>query len=146
MDIDDLMRGKPDTFRFHLAHPGIGAHQYMRAKRIALGRQLLKKRRVYPDTMYWVWPRGVEFGKGIPNQREIFDRLQDLCVAGKVICPESYPIFAELLHQTDPKTPAATAKAIDIFGEGLCIQPPDELLKMEVLAFVRRPIGPNAPD
>ena len=45
---------KPDTYRYHLEHDTGSFLEYTRTKRLALGTLLLKFRRVYLDTNYWV--------------------------------------------------------------------------------------------
>jgi len=130
------LKEKPNTLRHHLDHPEISPADYFRERRISLGHQIMSMCRIYLDTNYWVCLRKVLMGKGSRAQKDIFDKLKELRDSGKAICPVSYSVYVELLRQTDAATRLATARAIDIFGDSSCIQPPHEVLNQEILAFV----------
>lgn len=133
------MKDSPDTFKHHLENPEPGVDAYARRKRIDLGQRLASLRRIYLDTKYWLYLRDVRLNRPQKDIHvEVHDELKRLRSAGRTICPISYPIFSELLYQSDRATRSATAQMIDEFSDGCSIQPPEELFKRELTHFFTR--------
>jgi len=140
------MNNKPDTFRFHLENDTGTAFDYTRSKRRDLGARLLRLRRIYLDTKYWIYARDVYLGRAQkPSHVAIVSELQRLRGAGSTICPISYSVFHELLYQSDPMTRKATAEMIDELSDDCTIQPLFELFKAELYHFYIKTTKPNAP-
>ena len=134
----------PDTFKHHLEHPDVDTATYTRQKRIRLGEQAASLRRVYLDTKYWVYLRDVHLQrpqKGIHVQ--IDTELRRLRANGSTICPISYPVYSELLYQSDRATRKATAEVIDALSGGYSIQPPHEMFNRELAHFYARCTNPS---
>lgn len=136
---------KPNTLKYHLAHPELDASRYIQAKRLGLGRDIALQRRIYMDTKQWIQLRDVATGQSRNCiQAETYKRLQFLRAAGRIICPISYSVFAELMTQTDDSTRVATARVIDQLADGCCCLPPDSLMERELMYFmVDKALGGN---
>lgn len=135
---------KPDTFRYHLDHDTGSFLEYTRTRRLALGKSLLKLRRVYLDTKYWVFVRDVYLNRPQkPIHSEIVKELRRLRYAKSTICPISYSVFNELMYQADPITRTATAKMIDELSDDCTIQPLFEVFKRELHHFISKHAKPN---
>ncbi len=143
--IRELLRSKPNTFQDHLDQPDVDLTTYTRQKRLELGNSLLSKRRIYLDTKHWIHLRDVLMRRSTkPLHGKIFELLSRRRLEDELICPISYSVFKELLRQSDMDTRHATAVVIDKFGAGCCVQPPNELMKREVMHFVHRTTLPSA--
>ena len=100
--------------------------------------------RIYLDRKHWLHLRDVDMGRPREKiQSEIYDKLAQLRIENKAVCPISYSVFSELLRQNDAATRTATAKVIDVFGASCCIQPRHEVFKREVMHFIRRTNSPT---
>lgn len=140
----DWLESKPDTFQYHLEHPEIDLWLYAREKRLALGREIASRYRIYLDTKYWVYLCEVAVGRPKCSlHTQMLELLLKLHITKKVICPVSYSIFVELMRQSDLNTRLTTAKIVDQLSEGCCLQPPHELIKEEVAHFLFSTIAPN---
>ena len=138
------MKDKPDTYQFHLNNDTGDFETYVRNKRLDLGESLLKQRRVYLDTKYWIHIRDVYLNRAENSlHKEILDELKRLRSTGSTICPISYSIFSELLYQSDPVTRKATAEMIDELSDDCTIQPLFEVFKRELIHFVTKCTKPN---
>lgn len=142
--IPESMKSTPVTLAFHLQHPDVDAITYTQKRRRDWGKQAASKRRIYLDTKYWIYVRDVYLGREQkPIHVQIASELRRLRECGSTICPISYPVFAELLYQTDKATRGATAKMIDELSGGFAIQPPDPLFGCEFVYFYHRIIHPQ---
>ena len=139
------LKDKPDTFYFHLENDTGDFETYTRKKRLDLGESLLKLRRIYLDTKYWLYVRDVYLNRSQnPLHVEIVNELRRLRASGSTICPVSYSIFSELLYQSDPVTRNATAEMIDELSGGCTIQPLTVVFKAELMHFMRKNTNPKA--
>lgn len=130
------MEGKPDTFQHHLENDTGSAFDYTRNRRRELGYRLLKLRRIYLDTKYWIYARDVYMQR--PQKQihvQIVDQLRRLRRAGTTLCPVSYSVFDELLFQSDPDTRMATAEMIDELSDDCTTQPLFDLFRAELYHF-----------
>jgi hypothetical protein len=74
-------------------------------------------------------------------------RLRELKAADRIICPLSYPMYHELAKQSDDNTRRTMAKLMDDLSEGICIQPPNQIERIELKRHILRLIlGQDAPD
>lgn len=138
------IKDKPDTFRHHLENDTGAFEAYTRNKRLQLGASLLKQRRIYLDTKYWVYIRDVYLNRPQkPIHCEIFTEIRRLRIAETTVCPISFSVLNELMYQSDEKTRAATAKMIDEFSGDATIQPLFEVFKTELCHFIAKSTKPD---
>lgn len=78
-----------------------------------------------------------------PIHVEIVEELRRLRRNNSTICPVSYPVFNELLTQSDSATRAATARIIDEFSDDCAILPIFELFKGELYHFYQKLVQPD---
>lgn len=134
-----------ELFRMHLQHPDITLETHTNGKQLALGTDLMATTRIYLDTKYWIYLRDVQRGRSRnPTHQAILAELRRLRSSNTIICPVSYPVFSELLLQTDPDTRTLTAKLIDELGDGTCILPQHDVMSCEIRNFIRKCITPDA--
>lgn len=85
-----------NTLSFHLQHPEIDPDIYIRSQHVAIGDQVLKKRRIYLDQKYWIYCRDVIRGKPQhPLHPEIYKLLSNAVKSGVAVCPASHLILRE---------------------------------------------------
>lgn len=143
--IPKALKNKADTLAIHLQHPNVGADSYIQKRRRDWGKQAASKRRIYLDTKYWIYVRDVYLGREQkPIHVRIVNELRRLRECGSTIFPISYPVFVELMYQTDKATRSATAKMIDELSGGFAIQPPDILFSCDFVHFYYRIVQPHA--
>lgn len=134
----------PDTFKHHLEHPDVDAASYTRQKRLRLGERAVSLRRVYLDTKYWVYLRDSRLQRPQKDIHvQINAELERLRANDSTICPISYPVYSELLYQSDRATRQATAEVIDKLSGGYSIQPPRETFNRELAHFYARATNPS---
>lgn len=139
------MKGKPNTYRYHLENDTGEFLEYTRRKRLNLGASMLKLRRIYLDTKYWIYLRDVHLGRAQKSvHAEILAELRRLKVTGSSVCPVSYSIFEELMTQSDLRTRSATANLIAELSDDCTIQPIFEVFKAELFHFVTKSTKPNS--
>jgi hypothetical protein len=136
--------GFVDTFNLHTKTPEIGFETYRNINRVTLAHKVLKKKRIYLDTMYWVRFRDLALGRLHDTTfQRLFDVLHNGCIAGRLICPLSYSAVSELLNQGDRETRLATALLMDQLSNATCIQPPHYLFSSEIEYFLSRSLLPT---
>lgn len=141
----DWLKDKPDTYKFHFAHPEISVPQYLRHKRLELGRKIASQHRIYLDTKQWLELRDVFLGRPRNEHHAlIYDHLMKLKSAGKVICPISYSVYAEVMMQTSDDTRNASAELVDLLADGCCCIPMHELTERELMYFMIEKATGNA--
>ena len=84
----------------------------------------LSRHRIYLDTNYWLYLRDAAFRKPKrPEFAELWRRLRNLARAGRVVCPVSYPFYAEVMKQEDDSR-RRTACVVDRLSGGVCVVDP----------------------
>jgi len=131
------------TFSHHLLHPEISLERHVRSKVLETADRVLRLKRIYLDTRYWVDLCEVHLGRARNSvYEELLETLTHLVRAGQAICPINANIFAEVLKQRDDKTRLATAELIDELALGIAIQPEDERIGTEIHhCFLRSQLG-----
>ncbi len=105
---------------------------------------MLSYKQIYLDTNQWIHLREVEMGRKTPViYQELYKLLNDLIARKIIICPISYSVFIEMIRQNDLETRKATASTIDKFARGCCIQPPHELIRIEIIHCIQTLISPS---
>lgn len=144
-----FQQGIEQSFAKHLNQSDVGHSIYRREKHLALQRVLQARTLIYLDTNHWVHLRNVVLNSPneLPGYREILGLLKGLVNQQRILCPVSYPLFLELMRQSDPVTRLATARLMDFYSSGVCILDASELNRMELRRlFLRVFFGDNVPD
>lgn len=135
------------------AHKGkdtVSQQDYLHSLHRALGVKMGIPKRLYLDTNFWVNLRNVVLGrtdmKGA-GYACLLSRIRDLRARGRIICPISFPLFQELVRQSDNQTRRTMAALMDELSDGTCIQTPDTIEKLELKRlFLKTLLGPKAPE
>lgn len=134
----------------HRATPDKAPEKYLHELHKALRKEVESVQRLYLDTHFWIRLLNVILGRSKPADvayATLLTRLRDLRNQKKLICPCSYPLFHELLKQNDPNTRRRMAALIDELSGSVCIQPPNQLERIELKRqFLKTILGPTAPD
>ncbi len=131
-----------DTFEKHMSEPQKTLEAYTKDVRLSLGRELEGCKKIYLDTKYWILLRDAEIGRHRDeNILELLSVLHRGVQTGKIVCPISEDIFAEVLKQSDAETLIETCNLIDALSKGISILSEQERIGFETLYFVRRNLG-----
>jgi hypothetical protein len=134
----------------HRAAPTKTPEKYLHELHKALRKEVESVRRLYLDTNHWIRLLNVILGRSRPADSPyatLLSMLRELRGRNQLICPCSYPLFHELLKQTDPNTRRRMAALIDELSGGVCIQPPNQLERIELKRQILRAVlGSGAPD
>ena len=108
----------------HRISTNVTPEAYLKDKRIELVHELEGKTLIYLDTKHWVNLCNVvvQSKNALPIYDEILGSLEQLRRKGRICCPVSSPLFEELMKQNDIETRQATARIMDFFSGGVCIQ------------------------
>lgn len=136
------------SFAKHGNQSDVSPSLYWREKHFALQTELQGRTLIYLDTNHWVHLRNVILNS--PNEltgyREILGLLNDLVEKQRILCPVSYPLFLELMRQSDDETRLTTARLMDSYSDGVCILDASELEQMELhRLFLRLVLGEEPP-
>ena len=113
--------------------------------RLALGAEVLRRRRVYLDTCFWIRLRDQLAGASKDHETsELLEILLDGVAADHLICPLEKTLVIETFKQTDPTSRQATARAFDRLSQGICLAAPEERRRAELLFFLRKFNDPTA--
>jgi hypothetical protein len=134
---------------FHKAHPEISPSVYLHALHVRLAQKMESRRIIYIDTCHWVKMRHwlLDDPKKEPIYQKVLEFLRKLKSEGQVVCPISFPMFTELMRQSDARTRTATAKLMDELSDGICLQFPRDLMRVELRQqMLRSVLKENAPE
>jgi hypothetical protein len=121
----------------HLQTPSVTVEEYRRQLQRAAWKAVERKTRIYLDTRHWIHLRDVRLGRSRqPEDVEIHDRLRQLVSGGRVICPISFPMIAELTKQADKTTRLATVQLMDELSGSTCVISPSEVAYLEIERFI----------
>jgi hypothetical protein len=146
---EDYDQRLKETFARHRAQPELSADAYLRRRHFQLQKALEGRTLIYLDTNHWINFRHVMLDSrhAQTEYAEALFMLNDLAKKGCVLCPISFPLFLELMKQTDLITRSATAELMQVFSGGVCFQFPHELEKLELRQrALRGLLGAKAPD
>jgi len=143
-------RDGTSSWSVHKENQDISGEMYLHGLHKALGMYMANIRRLYLDTNYWINLRDAELGRAGPKEANFSNLLiclRDQRSKGRVICPISFPLFQELLKQSDNRTRRAMAALMDELSAGTCIQTPDTIERIELKRlFLQSLLGSKAPD
>lgn len=117
----------------HQADNTTSFNKYFIERRIAWGKEVSAKQRVYLDTNYWVALCEFSLGRSTDNDdRKLSRLLGELVTGGRIICPITYHHFQELMRQSDPITRMETARVMDRLSGQAVLQPFPVILSFEL--------------
>jgi hypothetical protein len=124
------------SFETHRLDPDVTTEEYVRTRRIQLGKSVMGRERVYLDKRYWIILRDVALGRNDDQSAvELLAALRARVHSKQSICPISETLFLELLKQQDLHTRKATAVLIDELSEGVTLAPYPERVATELSHF-----------
>ena len=128
------------SFAKHQNQSDVSPSIYWREKHLAIQNELQGRTLIYLDTNHWVHLRNVILNS--PNElsdyREILGLLKGLIEKQCILCPVSYPLFLELMRQSDEVTRLATARLMDFYSDGVCILDASDLEQLELRRLILR--------
>lgn len=146
---EDYDKQLQQSFDKHKAQPDLSADAYLRRQHFALQKALKGRKLIYLDTNHWIGLRHVLLASRHAQDEyaEALFLLNDLVQKEIVLCPISFPLFLELMKQTDLETRGVTAELMEAFSGGVCFRFPEELQKLELRQHVMKAVlGSKAPD
>lgn len=154
--IEDLKRGKKtttfpqwlnkreqnfeesDVWSRHRGMSEVTASDHLDSLQRELQEEISSKTVVYLDTCHWIRMR--EWVTDHPKKSfvygDILDRLRQLRKSNRIICPISYPLYQELMKQSDTASRESTARLMDELSGGVCLQREETLLRSEIYKTV----------
>jgi len=135
----DYDKFSAERWAIYRAHPSVTLDEYRCRLLHRFGQIVSGKLLVYLDLKYWINLRDVAFGHRIDHAYcRLFDLLINEASRGRIVCPLSYWIFAELLKQADARTRKATAELIDKLSTSVAFMSHGEIVRQEILHFIRK--------
>lgn len=128
---DKLMR---ESAAYHRQHPEVLADIHLFQKHLGLAKAIEGRSLIYLDTCHWINLRHVLLKSilTLPVYAKILNLIDQLACDNRILFPISFPLFLELLKQTDEKTRLATARLMDGLSGGVCFQFPPEIQRIEL--------------
>jgi hypothetical protein len=124
------------SFKKHASEPDVSINEYVRKRRIELGRSVTHHKLIYLDTCYWIILRDVLLGSRTDASNvRLLDCLRLQAQKHEVICPISESVFIELLKQQDRRTRRKIAELIDELSFGVTLAPEEERIGTELAHF-----------
>lgn len=97
--------------------------EYLLKKLLELPTYIANRKAIYLDTNHWINLRHVRLGRpDQPYYREILEILLTLVKQKQVFCPLGFPLFEELMRQTDEKTRRPMAQLMDELSAGFALK------------------------
>jgi hypothetical protein len=129
----------------HHAESDVTLEEYVRRRRIELGKSIDGKIRVYLDKRYWIVARDVEMGRRTDEDSiALLTELRRLVKSGRALCPISEVVMIELLKQSDLNTRRCTARLIDELSLGVSLAPEEERVGTELAHLFQSLRDPNS--
>lgn len=143
---DALLHG---SAAYHRQHPDISPEAHLSQKHLGLAKAMEGRTLIYLDTCHWIHLRHVllQSTKELLVYKKILDQIDSLARDKRLLCPISFPLFLELLKQSDQQTRLATARLMDCLSGGVCFQFPLEIQRLELRQQCLRGLfGEKAPE
>jgi len=126
------------TFDKHSKTPEISFDQYLKSKKIELGKSIKPFKKIYLDTKYWLLLRDAYLGRERHKaQIKLLELVCRLKADRQILCPISEDIFVEIIKQVDEETLKASIELIDALSDGVTLVSQEERWKTEVFHFIR---------
>lgn len=124
------------SFENHTSEPDVSIREYIRNRKIELGKRVTRHKLIYLDMRFWIILREVLLGRrSDPESVSFLDNIRLHVRKQKVICPISSSVFIELLKQQDIETRRKTAELIDELSLGVTFAPEQERIGTELAHF-----------
>ena len=130
----------------HKLNSDIPIDAHIGARCQTLAQSLETRKAIYLDFRFWVTVR--EVWEGIqtrPEDRKLVHHLTRLVRAGRIFCPISVTIFAELVNVGQQERREATIKAIEELSAGVTLMPEEDRVEAEVADIVLGSMMPELP-
>jgi len=120
----------------HSLEPGVSIDEYVRNRKIGLGKRVTQRKRIYLDTRYWVILVEVFLGRLLdPLCVRLLDYLRSQARNHEIICPISESVFIEILKQQDLRTRRKTAEIIDELSLGVILASEPTRIGIEIAHY-----------
>lgn len=116
---------------------------YVKAKQIALGRSIARRRKIYLDLMYWITVRDAALGlRHDPPALKLLHFLRRGVQRGVIVCPIADNIFLELMKQpySDDRR-LGTARLCEELSLGVSLMVWDRRLGTEIYVAIHQMLG-----
>jgi len=138
-----------ESASYHRQHPEISPEIHLFQKHLGLAKAIEGRTLIYLDTCHWIHLRHVLLNstQALPVYKKILHVIDQLARNKRVLFPVSFPLFIELLKQSDEKTRLATARLMNGLSGGVCFQFPLEIQRTELRQqSLRAILREKAPD
>jgi hypothetical protein len=126
----------------HRGNSAQSIDEYVRAQCIQLAATVMRRRRVYLDTCYWIRLRDADLGRNVAIRDErLLAALRSHVRDGRLLCPISDATFYEVHKQSDDSTRGATAALIDELSTGVAIRTQRDRMATELARTLHRRAG-----
>jgi hypothetical protein len=124
------------SFEKHTSAPDVSMREYVRNKKIELGKKVSQHKLIYLDMNYWIILRDALLGRRADNESvSLLNNLRLHVRKHEAICPISSSVFIEMLKQQDIETRLKTAELIDDLSKGITLAPEEERIRTELAHF-----------
>jgi hypothetical protein len=108
----------------HQREPHVSIEQYHHRRQKELRQEIENRTLIYLDTCHWIKMRdaALHTTQANPSYVKVLELLKAKVSEGKILCPCSELLFAELLKIGDPNRRRATASLIDDLSSGVCLR------------------------
>lgn len=132
-------------FPAHLKEPDVSLALHMSRRKRELAQFVLRTRRVYLDTRFWIHLRDTSLGRETSeNSRRLLNLLRRGVREGIVLCPLGDAAYLELLNQGDRSTRMATVRMMDELSQGVVIQNTPDRVRTELFSFIVEAVDQGA--
>jgi hypothetical protein len=120
----------------HSSGEDVSFREYVRARKIELGKYVTNHKLIYLDTRYWIILREALLGRQ-PNHLSVrlLDYLRLHARKNEIICPISESVLIEVLKQEDLRTRRKTAELIDELSLGVALASEPDRIGTEFAHF-----------
>lgn len=126
----------------HLGGSAQTIDQYVRAHCIGLAGTVMRRRRAYLDTCYWIRLRDAQMRRDVAAvDHQLLAALRSRVRDGSFLCPISDATFYEVHSQSDDTTRVATAELIDELSAGVAITTQHDRMATELAGMLHRRAG-----
>jgi hypothetical protein len=126
-----------DSFEKHAAEPNVSMREYVRDKKIELGKRVSQHKLIYLDMNYWIILRDVLLGRRTDAESlSLLSNLRLHMRKDKIICPISSSVIMEMLKQQDIETRRKSAELIDELSFGVTLVCEEERIGTELAHFI----------
>ncbi len=139
---ESFVKAMSNSFSFHKEYPDISTDDYLDLRHSKLQAAFSGRTIIYIDTCHWIKMRHVTLNDSRRSDEyaKVLTALLSLRRAKKILCPISLPLFVELMKQSDPKTCRATARLMDFFSHGICLQNMQDIVRLEIDTEIARAV------